>query len=442
MSDVILHAFDWHYGDIEKNAPKIAQCGYGAVLIPPPLYSDENCKEWWQRYQPKDYRVLRSALGNKNDLKKAINALHEAGVRIYADIVFNHMANEKGSRPDPFNFPGEQTLKRYTSKKEKASFEADRIYGKLDEGLFSPQDFNPDGDIRNWNNPDEVMEGRLGGLPDLDLNDWIVLQQRTCLKSLNDLGFDGYRVDAMKHMPIRHLERVFNTEDMRGKFIFGETLTSNDHEEALFLNPLLKVTSFPCYDFPLQETLRRVFSPPGSLRELVNPAAFGQALPWYRAVTVAITHDIPNNDGFRGLALEAQDEYLAHAYLLGRDGGVPLIYSDNNQSAQKYPEDLDRWANAWMRNDITSMIRFHNAVHGTPQRSLFEADGFFVFCRGDRGIVAINKTDDWQHPTIWTWGLCHGTYSCQLHGYQMEVSGDTFSFAIPPRQAQMWLCTD
>ncbi|MBI5375209.1 MAG: alpha-amylase [Candidatus Schekmanbacteria bacterium] len=439
MSDVILHAFDWHYGDIEKNAPKIAQYGYGAVLIPPPLYSDENGKEWWQRYQPKDYRILRSALGNKNNLKKAIDALHEAGVRIYADIVFNHMANEKGSRPDPFNFPGEQALKRYTSKEEKESFEADRLYGKLYEGLFSPQDFNPDGDISNWSNPDEVMEGRLGGLPDLDLNDWIVLQQRTCLKSLNDLGFDGYRVDAMKHMPIEHLERVFNTEDMRGKFIFGETLTSNDQEEALFLNPLLKVTSFPCYDFPLQETLRRVFSQSGSLRELSDPAAFGQALPWYRAVTVAITHDIPNNDGFRGLALQAQDEYLANVYLLGRDGGVPLIYSDNNQSAQKYREDRDRWANAWMRQDITSMIRFHNAVHGTPQRSLFEADGFFVFCRGDRGIVAINKTDEWQHPTIWTWGLRHGTYSSQIHEYQMELSGDTFTFAIPPRQAQMWL---
>ena len=39
MSDVILHAFDWHYAEIANNVEKIAGLGYGAVLIPPPLYS-------------------------------------------------------------------------------------------------------------------------------------------------------------------------------------------------------------------------------------------------------------------------------------------------------------------------------------------------------------------------------------------------------------------
>lgn len=56
MYDVILHAFDWRYSDIERNAPRIAELGYGAMLFPPPLYRDENGPEWWQRYQPRDYR--------------------------------------------------------------------------------------------------------------------------------------------------------------------------------------------------------------------------------------------------------------------------------------------------------------------------------------------------------------------------------------------------
>jgi alpha-amylase len=74
-----------------------------------------------------------------------------------------------------------------------------------------------------------------------------------------------------------------------------------------------------------------------------------------------------------------------------------------------------------------------------PQRPLFEADGFLVFARGERGIVAINKTGAWQHPTIWTWGLNQGRYRCTIHGHEMEVRGDSFTFAIPPREAQMWL---
>jgi alpha-amylase len=438
MRDVILHAFDWHYGDIEANAAKIAEIGYGAVLIPPPVYSDEYGREWWQRYQPRDYRVLRSALGRKAELKRAIDALHGAGVRVYADMVFNHMANEK-NRPDPYNFPGDAALRRYSSAEEGAGFEDDRLYGDLGSGLFSPLDFNPQGDIRNWNDTEEVQEKWLGGLPDLHLNEWVGRQQRECLSALNRLGFDGYRVDAMKHMPIDHLESVFGTDDLNGRFVFGETLTFNDAEEAEFLWPIIRETEFPCYDFALQETLRRVFSTAGTMRELVDPAAFGQALPWFRAVTVSITHDIPNNDGFRGMIMDPQDEYLANVFLMGRDAGVPLVYSDNNQSAARHPEDRDRWANSWLRQDLSAMVRFHNEVHGLPQRPLFEADGFLVFARGERGIVAINKTGAWQHPTIWTWGLNQGRYRCTIHGHEMEVRGDSFTFAIPPREAQMWL---
>jgi alpha-amylase len=437
MSDVILHAFDWRYSELAENAEKIAGIGFGAVLTPPPLYSrsDDDGKEWWQRYQPKDYRVLRSYLGNKADLVMAINRLHENGVRVYADIVFNHMANE--NRPDRYNFPGDAELARY--RLERAEFEQDRLYGSLDDGLFSPWDFNMEGDIQNWMDAHEATERSLSGLPDLDLNQWVISQQQACLHCLNRMGFDGYRIDAVKHLPEDHILRVFETVDMSGRFMFGEALTSNDNEERVFLWPLFADTDFSFYDFPLHETLRRVFSPGGTMRELVDPAAYGQALPKFRAVTFSVTHDMPNNDGFRGVMLEPQDEYLAGAYIMGRDGGVPLVYSDNNQSARTYPGDRDRWADSWLRPDIAAMVRFHNFVHGMAERPLFEDDGYIVFARGDRGIVAINKTEQWQHPSIWTWGLRHGAYQCQIHGHEMQVSGDTFVFAIPPRQAQMWL---
>ncbi|TWJ18236.1 alpha-amylase family protein [Geobacter argillaceus] len=433
MADVILHAFNWRYTDIADRAADIAARGYGGVLVPPPLYSDENGPAWWQRYQPRDYRVIRSHLGTKPELEQAINALHGHGVRVHADIVFNHMANEKGQRPDPYAFPGEAALARYRS--ERAAFERDRLYGDLDFGLFSHWDFNPEGDIRNWNDLHESNEHWLNGLPDLDLNPWVVEQQRLCLRALNKLGFDGYRIDAIKHLPEEHLRSVFGTDDMAGKYIFGEALTSNDREEDIFLWPLVNRTGISFYDFPLHETLRRAFAPGGSMRELVDPAAYGQALPWRRALTFSVTHDIPNNDAFRWQLLDGQDEYLANAYILGRDGGVPLVFSDHDES----PGDRGRWYEAWQRYDIVQMIGFHNAVHGSRQRSLYEAEGFLVFARGYGGMVAINKTGEWQHPRINTDGMRQGRYCCQIHQHDMRVSGEQFEFAIPPRQAQMWL---
>ncbi|MBI5443373.1 MAG: alpha-amylase family protein, partial [Deltaproteobacteria bacterium] len=397
MRDVILHAFNWRYSELASRARAVAEVGYGAVLLPPPLYSDAGGGEWWQRYQPKDYRVIRSFLGRKAELEEAIRALHEVGLRVYTDVVFNHMANEKG-RPDPYNFPGSAELERYRS--ERASFEADRLYGDLDVGLFSPWDFNACGDIVNWHDRRECEERWLSGLPDLDLNDWVIAQQRTCLAALNALGFDGYRIDAIKHLPYEHVAKVFQVPELEGEFVFGEALTANDREESIFLWPLLESTSISYYDFPLHETLRRAFSPGGSLRELVDPAAYRQALPWKRAVTFAVTHDIPYNDGFRWQLLDPQDEFLAKAYLLSRDGGVPLVFSDQNESAEKYPCDRDRWNEAWRRADLAAMVAFHNAVHGSPQRPLFEADAFLVFARGDRGVVALNKSAEWQHPRI------------------------------------------
>jgi alpha-amylase len=125
--------------------------------------------------------------------------------------------------------------------------------------------------------------------------------------------------------------------------------------------------------------------------------------------------------------------------VLGRDGGVPLVYSDRGESTSSHPEDEGRWRERWNRYDIVQMIGFHNAVQGTPQRSLWDDDGFLVFARGDRGIVAINKTDEWVSPTIYTQGLRWGSYRCQIHQRLMRLQGDELPLSIPPRQAQLWL---
>ncbi|MBK8801860.1 MAG: hypothetical protein IPN71_07360 [Fibrobacteres bacterium] len=127
MKDVILHAFNWKFKDIADMAQRIADAGYGAVLFPPPLYSDENGPEWWQRYQPKDYRIVRSHLGRKADVQRAIDELAKWGVKSYVDVVFNHMANEW--REDRWHFPGKAELERY--KKERAEFEKDKLFGNL-----------------------------------------------------------------------------------------------------------------------------------------------------------------------------------------------------------------------------------------------------------------------------------------------------------------------
>ncbi|GBO52473.1 glycosidase [Pseudanabaena sp. lw0831] len=438
MRNVTLHAFNWRYTDIIDNLDSIRSAGYGAVLIPPPLYSDPNGDQWWQRYQPKDYRVLLSHLGGKKDLEKLIKACHESTpkLQVYADLVVNHMANE--ARKDHFDFPGAAELERY--QKQPALFEENRLYGDLSKGLFSVLDFNNAGEIDSdeWSNRKAVIYQNLSGLPDLKNSDWVLQQQTAMVEAMIEMGFDGFRIDAIKHITERMIDNFADNPKFRDRFWFGEVLTGSDRDERIFLDPFLRETWISGYDFPLFQTMREAFGFGGSLRSLARPEKQNNALPWNRSVTFVINHDIPHNNGFRFWLFDPQDEHLAHAYILGRDGGVPLIYSDHNES--HHSQDRDRWLDVYKRPDMAAMIHFHNAVHGQPMVILYESDLLLVFRRGANGIVAINKSGSNQWANFSTWGLKNpAKYRDLIHHYEMNLSGNTLSLFVPPRTAQMWL---
>jgi alpha-amylase len=438
MRNVTLHAFNWQYTDILDNLDTIRSAGYGAVLLPPVLYSDPNGDQWWQRYQPKDYRVLLSYLGGKRDLERLIKACHTGTPRlqVYADLVINHMANE--ARADRLNFPGEAELARYKS--QAALFAENRLYGDLSKGLFSPADFNQAGEIEGfeWSDRGAVQYQNLSGLPDLKDSDWVLAQQRAMVSALIEMGFDGFRIDAIKHITERMIDSLTEDPICKEKFWFGEVLTGSDQDEAIFLTPFLRESGMAAYDFPLFQTIREAFGFGGSLRALANPHNQGNALPWNRSVTFVVNHDIPHNDGFRFWLLDRQDEHLAYAYILGRDGGVPLVYSDHNES--HHSQDRDRWLDIYKRPDIVAMIQFHNVVHGQPMHILYESDVLLVFRRGSQGIVAINKSGSNQWAEFSTWGLTNpGRYQDLIHHFEMTLSGNRFSLLVPPRTAQMWL---
>jgi alpha-amylase len=441
MRDVILHAFNWKYAEILANVEAIRKAGYGAILIPPPLYSDPAGDQWWQRYQPKDYRVLLSYLGGKRDLEALIAACHAGAqpIRVYADLVLNHMANE--ARDDRFDFPGRVELARYRA--QPVVYEENRLYGDLGTGLFTAADFNQAGEIEGgeWSDRDAVQHQNLSGLPDLKDSDCVLEQQHLMVDALVAMGFDGFRVDAIKHITERMIDNLADQPEVRGKFWFGEVLTGCDQDERVFLSPFMRETWISAYDFPLFATIREAMALGGSLRSLASPESEGNALPWDRAVTFVVNHDVPHNDVFRSWLLDRQDEHLAHAYILGRDGGVPLIYSDHNESPHE--ADRDRWREAWKRPDLAAMVRFHNAVHGLPMALLHVSDTLLVFRRGERGLVAINKGGGDQWAEFGTWGLRNpGAYRDLIHGHDLSLTGERFGLFIPPRTAQMWLARD
>jgi len=443
-ADTILHAFNWKYSDVTSNATAIANAGYKKVLISPAMKSSGT--QWWARYQPQDLRVIDSPIGNKQDLQAMITALKANGVDVYADVVLNHMANESWKRDD-LNYPGEEVLGQYQN--NITYFNDQKLFGDLSHGSFSANDFHPAGCITDWSNPGHVQYWRLcggsgdTGLPDLDPNNWVVSQQKLYLQALKDMGVKGFRIDAVKHMSQYQIDQIFTQEITSGMHVFGEVITSGgkgDSSYESFLAPYLNATNHSAYDFPLFASIRAAFSYSGGMNQLHDPLAYGQALDSHRAITFTITHDIPTNDGFRYQIMDEKSEELAYAYILGKDGGTPLIYSD------ELPDDEDkdngRWADVWNDSKMVNMIKFHNQMQGQAMQVLYSDQCLLVFKRGKEGLVGINKCgeerahtiDTYQHEFNW-----YQEYKDTLSNASEVVSSRYHTLTIPAQTARMFM---
>ncbi|CAM2925905.1 alpha-amylase family protein [Vibrio mytili] len=404
-ANVILHAFDWKYADIAQRAEEISKLGYGSVLISPPMKSAVE-EPWWQRYQPQDYRVIENALGNTKDFIHMVKELERFGVLVYADVVFNHMANESHLRRD-LQYPRQEVIEEYQRDSEK--YESLKLFGDLSQPLFDEKHFVLAFGIKNWKDKWQVQNGRITGgpkdpgLPTLRVCDHVVEQQQAFLKALKAIGVKGFRIDAAKHMSLEHLKRVWSDDITQDVHIFGEIITdggATEEEYKLFLEPYLEETSLCAYDFPLFTTIYKAFAEGGSLTWLIDPYCFGQALSPGRAITFVVTHDIPNNDVFLDLVMDEDDEWLAYAYILGRDGGVPLIYTDLDTSGISGKDGKPRWQRAWNDPRMAKMIQFHNLVHGQSMTVLEGNDDLLVLKRGNAGIVVLNKSSRPQSFSI------------------------------------------
>ena len=455
-ANVILHAFDWSYATVADRAPAIAAAGYGAVLVTPPLKSPitSECR-WYQRYQPQDFRVISHCDGDKESFVAMINALSAVGVRTYADVVVNHMANERNAST---TFPGTATLEEYANNPD--YWERQRLYGDLENGLFSAQDFHPANCIRDYDNREQVIKGRIcgggddPGLPDLKDTvpgeNWVLEQRKQYVQTLYDLGVRGFRLDAAKHMPNGAIRYFVPDKIAKNSQVFAEIITAggvDDHEYTLFLEPYLRElpADFEAYDFPLLNAIRRSFSLGQPLSDIAQPYSTGNALENTRAVTVVVTHDIPYNDPFRHLILDPTDEDLAYAYIMGRDGGTPMVFDDGTTTQPPFGQiDNGRWQGVWNRDRMIHMIQFHNQMQGLPMEILHADECSLLWRRAEVGIVAINKCGEPQKITVDTrfkFKWFHRYQEILTNQSPVEITSSSFTFIVPERSAQMWIAS-
>ncbi|BDM82886.1 alpha-amylase family glycosyl hydrolase [Acaryochloris marina] len=304
----IFHAFNQNYKDVESFVCDLGKQGYSHVQISPAQESNPG-NEWWKRYQPFDYSVIEG-LGSEDDLKDLVDEAHGCNVRVIADVVFNHMGNLDGGEgfENLNKFPGlsSSDFKTADSSTGQRPCEASENNGYSDG--------NRNSELNCW----------LGGLPDLNFTDNVKNIQKAHIKKLLDLGIDGFRFDAAKHIPknvVKEYIDFIDRESARKAWNYLEVIEDND-TKAEDYNGIAAVT-----DFRLYNSMKDAFTFFGDLRSL--PA---NAVNDSRSATFGTNHDTIRslNDKAINPYDDITDSYLATAYVLAREDGTPLIFNEDN----------------------------------------------------------------------------------------------------------------
>lgn len=325
-NSVMVHLFEWKWNDIARECEEfLAPNGYAGVQVSPPTENTIiGARPWWERYQPVSYG-LTTRSGNEASFVDMTRRCNAVGVRIYIDLLLNHMSATTGVGT------GGSTGNAGTM-----SFPA---------VPYTAADFHTPCDI-DWGNADSIRRCQLVGLLDLDQSRENV---RSALVSMMNhfisLGVAGFRADAMKHMHPADLANIFGRLDNlnvnfgfpanQRPYIVGEVI---DHGgEAISGSEYTSIAQIT--EFRYSDGLARSFRGQSALRWLNNIGEGWSFHPSNRVLTF-----VDNHDTQRGGALSYKDGRLyimATAFHLAWNYGTPRIMSsfDFNGHDQGPPQD-------------------------------------------------------------------------------------------------------
>jgi alpha-amylase len=418
--DVSANLFEWNWPSVAAECTNVlGPDGYGSVEVAPPQDSISiSGHPWWEVYQPTDYN-LTSRMGNAAQFQSMVTACHNAGVKVIADAVINHMTGQGstsygGSSFTKYNYPG--------------------IYQTQDFHHYPNDCGNSDGTIHDsdWTSSQRnVWNCELVSLADLNTSSSYVQGELAgYLNSLTSMGVDGFRVDSAKQIAPADLAAVeaklTGSPQIYQEVIYG----SND-----VVQPSQYDNDGDLLDFQFGIYLKQKFGS-GNIADLSNfGETWGGMNPSDKALAFVTNHDTERN----GSTLSYKDgaNYtLASVFMLAWNYGTPQVYSGFtfNNSDDSPPADSSghvtdtSCGNGWTCFDrdpaMVGMVGWHNAV-GSAAVGNWWSDGSnrISFSRGSAGFLAINKESGDFSRTFAT-GLPAGTYCDVIHG---TVTGGTCS---------------
>ncbi len=455
--DTSVQMFHWKWNDIAKECTNwLGPHGVGGVQISPPTAA-QNGVNWYDIYQPVDYTSFISKMGNATEFQAMINTCHAAGVRVYADIVVNHLSAATGTATNG------------------ASFSA----ASLSYPRFSANDFHSnctiqDADYGTPGNRNSVTSCRLVGLPDLNTgSSYVQTEVRNYLTTLINMGIDGFRFDAAKHIAQADLQAIVNgithtTKAAEALWITQEIITDGNVDRNSYLS-IGTLNEFK-YPYAMKAMFRNENG--NSISQIRNimgtPGNWGGT--WGFLSGASNTVFVNNWDTERnGESLNASNKTgitndtngtkrydLANILMLAWPYGEAQIHSGFNFSnrdadapsaspfdASGNPKINQDWDFIHRWSDISNMVAFRTVTSGQGVDNFTTGtSNQIAFNRGAKGFVAINNEySSWtsSFQTLLPAGTYCNVVQGVLNAAKTDCSGGkvvvaangTFSMTIP-----------
>ncbi|VXB37659.1 Alpha-amylase [Microbacterium sp. 8M] len=426
--DVVANLFEWNWHSVAAECTNVlGPKGYGAVQVAPPQDSvrlNQSTHPWWEVYQPVGYD-LNSRMGTAAQFAAMVTTCHNAGVKVYVDAVLNHMAGDNQTTTDSYGG---------VSFSASSHSYAQPGYTASDFHAYPNDCPNSNLAINDWNNQTQVQECELVSLEDLKTESSHVRSTETAyLNQLVDLGVDGFRLDAAKHINANDLSAILSgvhntTWTGSRPYVLQEVMPGGSGGLA----PSAYEGMGQVIEFTYATALKNQFT-----GNIANLATLGQSWgiePSASSGTMVTNHDTERNGS--SLNYKAGSTYvLANVFHLAWGYGTPQVYASFtwNSTDDSPPSDANGFvtdtdcANGWYCTDrtraVANMVGWRNAATGQPVANWY-SDGanLISFSRGSKAWVAINNGTSAQTRTFAT-GLPAGSYCDVIHGDYTASTG-------------------
>lgn len=450
----MYHGGDWAGITQKLNENYFTNLGVTALWISPPVEntsfanldtSSNQMLASYHGYWAKDFFKTNPYFGSESDLKTLIDTAHSKNIKVILDFVPNHTSATLTNEDDGALYQNGSLV---------ASYHNDP------NNIFNHAGGFPDTGYTDWDNVEDITYRNLYGLGDLNqLNTTTDSYLKSAANKWLDLGFDGIRIDAVKHMPYGWDKSLMSSVySHKPVFTFGEYYSGSTGDDS-YMDQFANDCGMNLMEFRLSNALRNVISGSGTMKDYdsVVTTTSSQYNHVNDEVSFVDDQDEDRLDSLSG-GNHRKDEEAYVLLLTSR--GVPSIYYGSEQY-------MDGCGDPYCRGDMTSFNQSSTAyqvisklaplhksnpalAYGTTKQRWMN-DDVYVYERQFGNNVVLTAVNRNQNTSYNIAGLSTsmpaGTYSDVLggllggNGITVGSAGAVNSFTLGAGEAAVWQYT-